>query len=104
LPVELSQAQLKALDDAFAMTGSSNNEIAHAWLLISIRNHYEPALPRLRDYLTGIGRRKLIVPLYEALMATDWGQPLARETYAQARPGYHPLAQGTVDSIVSPGS
>ena len=89
------------LDQAFGLTNSTNNEIAHSWLLIAIRNHYRAALPRLREYLIGIGRRKLIVPLYRALMTQDWGQEFARDTYASARPGYHPLAQGTIDNVVS---
>ncbi len=104
LPPTLSSEQLAELDTAFALTASSNNEIAHSWLLIAIRNGYEPALPRLREYLVGIGRRKLIVPLYRELMNHEWGQTLARETYAKARPGYHPLAQGTVDAIVIPAA
>ena len=102
LPRALSPAQLAELDQAFGLTASSNNEIAHSWLLIAIRNHYRAALPRLRDYLIGIGRRKLIVPLYRELMTQDWGKQFARDTYTTARPGYHPLAQGTIDSVVSP--
>ena len=30
----------------------------------------------------------------------DWGQPLARRIYDQARPSYHPVSTGTVDAIV----
>ncbi len=100
LPRALSYEQLAELDSAFALTTSRNNEVAHIWLRIAIENDYEPAFDRLRDYLVSIGRRKLIVPLYEALMTTPEGAAFAREVYAQARPGYHPLAQGTVDRIV----
>lgn len=100
MPDSLTVAQMAELDEAFALTDSKNNEIAHSWLRLAIEHHYEPAIPRLRDYLAGIGRRKLIVPLYADLMETDWGAPIAREVYAKARPGYHPLAQGTLDDIV----
>lgn len=44
---------------------------------------------------------KLIVPLYEAMMATKDLQELARRIYDKARPGYHPLAQQAVDSIIN---
>ena len=85
----------------FALTASSNNEIAHSWLLIAIHNNYQVAWPRLESYLIEIGRRKLIRPLYEALMETPEGAAFARQVYQAARPGYHPLAQGTVDRIVA---
>jgi hypothetical protein len=47
-----------------------------------------------------IGRQKLIKPLYEALMKTDWGRAEAQRVYAQARPGYHPITVKAIDDIV----
>ena len=101
LPLELTAEQMVQLDQAFALTASSNNEIAHSWLLIVIHNHYQPGLERLHDYLTSIGRRKLILPLYEALIEQDWGRQLAEETFAEAKPGYHPLAVGSIEKAFS---
>ena len=100
LPKKLSAAQLGELDRAFHFTDAGNARIAHSWLRVAIRNHYEPALPRLESYLVGIGRRILIKPLYEDLMATDWGKDFARRVYVKARPGYHPLAAAALDPIV----
>lgn len=91
MPAELSADQLAALDKAFALTASKNNEIAHSWLLIAINNWYEPALPRLHDYLTTIGRNKLVKPLYKALAQTEKGKELGKKAFAEARAGYHPL-------------
>jgi len=93
-------AKLAELDAAFAVTATGNSEIAFSWLRIAIRNDYQPAYPRLESYLTTIGRRKLIKPLYEELMKTPAGAARARAIYAQARPNYHPIATATLDSIV----
>ncbi|HEU0178429.1 MAG TPA: M1 family metallopeptidase [Blastocatellia bacterium] len=100
LPKQLNGNQMKELDQAFGLTKIGNAEIAHQWLLISIRNNYETAYPRLEDYLTSIGRQKLIKPLYEELMKTPAGKERALKIYAKARPGYHPIAQTAVDKIV----
>jgi leukotriene A-4 hydrolase/aminopeptidase len=91
MPEVMSQAQMADLDAAFKLTTSSNNEIAHSWLLMSVKNWYEPALPRLHEYLTSIGRNKLVKPLYRELSKTDQGKALARKAFTQAKPGYHPL-------------
>ncbi len=104
LPKQLTAAQMAELDRAFHLTDAGNARIAHSWLRVAIRNRYEPALPRLEAYLTGIGRRILIKPLYEDLMATDWGKEFARRVYAKARTGYHPMAVATLDPIVKPKS
>lgn len=91
MPEAMSQVQMADLDAAFNLTASSNNEIAHSWLLMSVKNWYEPALPRLHQYLTSIGRNKLVKPLYRELSKTDKGKILGRKAFAQAKPGYHPL-------------
>jgi len=99
LPHSISKKQLAQLDQSFDLTQTSNNEIAHAWLLLSIKKGYNKVNKRLAEYMISIGRRKLIVPLYKALIKTSEGQKLAKSIYKRARPGYHPLAQGTIDAL-----
>jgi leukotriene-A4 hydrolase len=96
LPEKLSVEKMTELDHAFGLTARGNSEIAHQWLLLSIRNDYKPADVRLESYLTSIGRRKLVLPLYRALLATPEGRKRADAIYVKARPTYHPI---TVDSI-----
>ena len=91
MPARLSQRQLADLDKEFALTISKNNEIAHSWLLISVNNWYQPAFTRLHDYLTSIGRNKLVKPLYKALSQTSEGKLMAQKAFAEAKAGYHPL-------------
>ena len=100
LPEKLSREQMADLDKAFNLTSAGNAEIAHVWLLMAIRNEYEPAYARLEDYLVTIGRRKLIKPLYDELAKTPAGKERARAIYKKARPGYHPIAVNTVDQIL----
>jgi hypothetical protein len=100
LPEQLGAAQLADLDRAFKLSSSGNSEILFAWLRVAIRNHYEPAMPALERFLTTMGRRKFLRPLYEDLMKTDWGKVEARRIYAQARPLYHAVSRNTLDTIV----
>jgi leukotriene A-4 hydrolase/aminopeptidase len=100
LPQQLSKSQLEELDRGFTLTKTGNAEIAHQWLLIAIRNKYEAAGRRLEEYLTSIGRQKLIKPLYEELVKTPEGRNRALEIYRKARPGYHPIAVTAMDKIV----
>jgi hypothetical protein len=96
LPQKLPGGRLTELDRKVGLTERGNSEIAHQWLLIAIRNDYAPASERLESYLVTIGRRKLVLPLYKALLATPEGRKRAEAIYAKARPGYHPI---TVESI-----
>ncbi len=98
----LKTTQAAALDRAFALTRTGNSEILDQWLQIAIQADYAPAYPRVESFLMSVGRQKFIRPLYAALMKTPEGQARAKAIYAQARPGYHPIAQTSVDKIVTP--
>jgi leukotriene-A4 hydrolase len=102
LPAALGPKQLADLDEARGLTRSQNAEIEHSWLKIVIRNNYQPSYPRLEEYLTRIGRRKLIVPLYAELMKTPSGTAFAKRVYTKARPGYHPDTVAALDPMVDP--
>lgn len=91
LPTKLTANQLAELDAAFSFTQHQNNEIAHSWLLHCINNWYEPAFDRLYEYLTTIGRNKLVRPLYGALSKTPEGKAFAKKAFDVAKVGYHPL-------------
>jgi leukotriene-A4 hydrolase len=99
LPKDVSMKHLKALDAEYNLTQSSNNEIAHAWLLLNIKRGNNAVNKRLERYMVEIGRRKLIVPLYKALLEKKRNHRFVKAIYKKARPGYHPLAQGTVDAL-----
>jgi leukotriene-A4 hydrolase len=89
---------MSELDRAFNLTRSGNSEIAFQWLLMSIRNRYEPASPRLEEFLLSVGRRKFIRPLYQELAKTPEGKARACEIYRRARPTYHPIAVASIDA------
>jgi len=100
LPAGLAPDRLADLDRAFRLTDRENAEVATQWLLIAVRDHYPPADARLERFLTTIGRRKFVAPLYAELMKTPEGMARARAIYAKARPFYHPITSGTVDKLL----
>jgi aminopeptidase N len=100
MPARISSAQMATLDRDWDFTNTGNSEIAAQWLLMAIRAGYRPAYPRLEQFLVAVGRRKFVKPLFEELVKTPQGRELAQAIYRKARPGYHPIAQATVDAIV----
>ena len=100
LPQKLNAEKMGELDRAFKFTATGNAEILDEWLLIAVRNHYEPAYARLEEFLISVGRRKYLKPLYSELVKTPEGKALAVAIYKKARPGYHPITASTVDGIL----
>jgi leukotriene-A4 hydrolase len=100
MPAALSAAQLADLDKALSLSKNPNAEIGHSWFMLVIANNYQPAYPRLEEYLKTIGRRKLIEPLYRELMKTGSGAEVAKRVFKKARPGYHPETTKSIEAIV----
>jgi leukotriene A-4 hydrolase/aminopeptidase len=100
MPEKVGAEKMSELDNAFNLTKVGNSEIAFQWLLMSIKNDYAAAYPRLEEFLTSIGRRKFVKPLFDELAKTPKGTKRANDIYAKARSGYHPITQASVDQIL----
>lgn len=100
LPKKLGSEKMTELDKDFNFTKTGNSEIAFQWLMMSIKNNYKAADARLEEFLTTIGRRKFVRPLFQELNKTDDGKKKACLIYAKARPGYHPITQSSIDDFL----
>ncbi|MFI5694982.1 M1 family metallopeptidase [Kribbella sp. NPDC051586] len=97
-PDVLSPLLLQQLDRAFGLTGTANGEIARRWYQIVAASSYEAAYAEMAEFLTKVGRMKLVLPVYQALAGTD--RAFAAEVFAKARPGYHPITTAAVQRIL----
>ncbi|MEP6634305.1 MAG: M1 family metallopeptidase [Luteimonas sp.] len=100
MPQTLRVDQLAQLDVAYKFTGTPNGEIAQRWYPLAVRSGYSQANDAMAAFLERVGRRKLIMPTYEALVQTEPGLALAKEIFAKAKPGYHPITTGSVQKAI----
>ncbi len=101
MPDTLKPEQLAQLDAAYGFTGTPNGEIAMRWYPLAERSGYAAARPEMGKFLERVGRRKLIMPTYKALVATTDGLAFAKDVFARARPGYHPITTGSVEAMIA---
>lgn len=101
MPATLKPEQLAQLDAAYHFTGTPNGEIAMRWYPLAERSGYAAAREEMGRFLERVGRRKLILPVYKALVATPDGLAFAEQVFAKARPATHPITAGSVEAIVA---
>ena len=101
LPKEVAPERLVELDQTFRFTGTANGEIAQRWYPLTVRSEYFEARPAMSLFLRKIGRRKLIMPTYEALVQTADGLVFASQIYLMAKPGYHPITSASVEALLA---
>ena len=100
LPENTTIDQMKVLDQIFKFTSSGNAEIQSAWYVLSIKKGYRPANKNIEAFLTTVGRRKFLMPLYKELVKTPEGKKWAKKIYVNARPNYHSVAYNTIDELL----
>mgnify|MGYP000601501379 CR=1 FL=1 len=98
---KLSLEQVKDLDKVFNLTHSGNNEILCDWYQQCISVEYKDAYPSIESFLTSVGRRKFLSPIYEKLAATEDGKAWAKEVFVKAKPGYHAVSYNSIESILA---
>ncbi len=103
MPATLKAEQLAQLDEAFHFTGTGNGEIAMRWYPLAERSGYGAAREAMGQFLSRVGRRKLILPIYKALVATADGLAFAEQVFAKAKPATHPITAGSVEAILAEG-
>ena len=100
LPRRLPVDDCRWLDDTFRLTEQGNYEVLVEWLTIAAGSNFQPALPRVRQVLTDVGRMKYLKPLYTALMGDVDTQTFAKEVFAAVSDSYHPLSKGSVAKLL----
>lgn len=100
LPQNLSVADMTKIDREFSFTQSGNAELNAAWFLHAVRNRYRVADVAIEQFLTHVGRRKFIIPLYTEMVKTSEGKQWAKKVYKQARPNYHSVSYNTIDNLL----
>lgn len=100
LPSNLSLQQMADLDKKFNFTSSGNSEIQAAWYTLAVRMKYQPAYPNIEKFLTEVGRRKFLMPLYKEMVKTPEGREWAKKIYVKARPNYHSVAYSSIDELL----
>jgi aminopeptidase N len=99
MPTAPALDRMQALDAAWHLTGTPNAEIGMRWYSHAIAAGDKAVWPAAAEHMTRIGRLYLTMPLYAAFAKTPAGLAYARQVYAKAKAGYHPMTQHAVESL-----
>ncbi len=101
VPEQLPLQTCEWLDSTFGLSKKTNYEILVSWLTVAIRSGVTDSWPVAKQTLLTVGRGKYLRPLYTALVSQgDEGRAYAKAIFAEAKAGYHPVAQQLVASVL----
>ena len=97
---QLDPEKMQSIDKQLNFKGSGNAEIMAEWFVLGIQSGYLDIRESMAAFLTKVGRRKFLSPIYTALAKTEDNKNWALEVYKSARPNYHAVSSGTIDNIL----
>jgi leukotriene-A4 hydrolase len=92
-------AVLTAIEAQFSLSKSHNAEVLLPWLRLQVQAGNQGATPELKSFLSEQGRTRFLRPLYAELLGSEWGDSLARDTYAECQGRYHSLVRSSLDKL-----
>jgi aminopeptidase N len=94
-------ATCEAIETMFSLHERKSLELRTAFLLQALRVQVPGAAQEAARAVRETGRMKFLRPLYGALARDPSTRALAEETYAQAKPGYHPIARRVIEGLLA---
>jgi aminopeptidase N len=96
-------SRLKELDQQFHFSKSGNSEILCDWFVLAAQSKYAFEIEAdIQSFLTKIGRRKYVLPIYETLAKSPAGLKLAQRIFHGAKENYHSVTRGSVWKVLKP--
>lgn len=102
LPKDIKPSQMKLLDKKLNFKECGNAEIMSEWFVLSIHSSYRAARPSMQKFLSKVGRRKYLEPIYETLANSKHAGDLAwgKSVFEKAKHNYHFVSQSTIHTIL----
>ena len=96
----LANEKMQELDNTFSLTTTWNSEIADEWFKLALASDYAIAYPAMEKFLTSVGRKKFLEPLYSEMMKTEKGKVMAKRIFEESKNNYHPLTAIKIQGIL----
>lgn len=96
----IGKRKMKELDQFLGFSTCGNAEIMNEWFVLAIKNDYTEIRPEMEAFLSKIGRRKYLVPIYKALAEKPENLAWAKDLFQKVAPNYHAVSKNTVEEIL----
>jgi len=97
---KIGKRKMKELDQFLGFSTCGNAEIMNEWFVLAIKNDYIEIRPEMEAFLSKIGRRKYLVPIYKALAEKPENLAWAKELFNKVSPNYHAVSIKTIHEIL----
>ena len=101
LSTKTSLVKMRQLDHDLHFSASQNSEVLKEWFVLAAQTSYALEIkPALEHFLVKVGRRKYLMPIYEALNSNPKTKQMAKDIFNKAKENYHSVSRSSVASLL----
>jgi hypothetical protein len=100
LPKKMDPERLALIDEKLGFSTWGNAEVATEWYVLAINSNYTAIRPQIKAFISRVGRRKFLLPIYTALHNNPASREWGLEVYKKVRNNYHPVSIMTLDDLL----
>lgn len=100
LPKKMDPKRLALIDEKLHFSSWGNAEVATEWYVLAINSNYTEIRPQIEAFISRVGRRKFLLPIYTALHKNPASREWGMEVYKKVRNNYHPVSIMTLDDLL----
>jgi leukotriene-A4 hydrolase len=101
LPRTIPREDCAYLEDILDL--EKRNDAAHYsfFYALCIQSGYREIMPRVEDFVGGIGRMLYILPIFRAMVSTDWARELVRPLFEKVKERHHRITVHVVEGLLN---
>jgi aminopeptidase N len=100
LPKKINPSFMQKLDQNLHFNTWRNSEVATEWYVLAINSGYDAIRPNIKKFLTKVGRRKYLMPIYTALSKNKADLMWAKSVFDAAKDNYHFVSKSSIESLL----
>jgi hypothetical protein len=100
LPKKINPNFMQKLDQNLHFNTWRNSEVATEWYVLAINSGYDAIRPNIKKFLTKVGRRKYLMPIYTALSKNKADLMWAKSVFDTAKDNYHFVSKSSIESLL----
>ncbi len=91
--------QLQYLDSVLNFSTSNNAEIVSEWFVLNINCRNKVIRPDIEKFIAKVGRRKYLMPIYEALVKNPEDKVWAKKVFDKSKAYYHAVSRNSIAEL-----
>jgi len=100
LPKKIAVEDCKYFEDILELEKANDGAFFSPFYTICVVSGYEEAMPRIEKFMGTVGRMLYVLPIFRAMIETDWSKELARPLFEGVRDRHHQITIKAMDGLL----